>query len=406
MTGGHSRRPRLLVIASTYPRWRDDHEPGFVHDLSRRLVSDFDVTVLCPRAPGALDTETLDGVEVVRHRYAPASLETLVNDGGIVTNLRLHRWKLLLVPGFLLMQWLAARRLLARGFDVVHAHWLVPQGLVATLAPRAGRVPLVTTSHGADLFALRGGIARALRRFVTRRSARLTVVSSAMREALVAEGVARERIEVIPMGVDFEGRFKAEAGVDREPGLLLFVGRLVEKKGLPHLIAAMPAILAARPGTRLVIVGHGPDAAALQAKVGALGLGHAVEFRGPLPQAELPALYRKASLFVAPFVAAVSGDQEGLPVALSEAIACGCPVVAGHVAGLEDIAGDEPHDGWLVDARDPVALADGVLASLADPVAAQGRADRLRLKLRGRLDWTVVAAGYARVLARAATGGN
>ena len=69
-----TQKPRLLVLASTYPRWRDDHEPGFVHELAKRQTDRFDVTVLTSSAPGAATHEHNDGVEVVRYRYAPRPL--------------------------------------------------------------------------------------------------------------------------------------------------------------------------------------------------------------------------------------------------------------------------------------------------------------------------------------------
>ena len=116
-------RPRLLVLASTYPRWAGDSEPGFVHELSRRLADRFEVAVSCPHAPGALPQESMDGVEVHRYRYAPARWESLAYEGGIVTNLRRHPWKWLLLPGFFLAQAWSAWRLVARFRPhVVHAH--------------------------------------------------------------------------------------------------------------------------------------------------------------------------------------------------------------------------------------------------------------------------------------------
>src|SRR5689334_22160597 len=102
--GGGDALPRLLVLATTYPRWPGDPEPGFVHELSKRLADRFRVVALVPHAPGAKRRECMDGVEVVRYRYAPQRMETLVNDGGIVANLRRAKWKLLLVPGFVLAQ--------------------------------------------------------------------------------------------------------------------------------------------------------------------------------------------------------------------------------------------------------------------------------------------------------------
>lgn len=79
---------RLLVLTSTYPRWPNDPEPGFVHELAKRLTGYFQVQVLAPQAFGARRQEILDGVDVVRFCYAPVWLQTLVNDGGIVTNLK------------------------------------------------------------------------------------------------------------------------------------------------------------------------------------------------------------------------------------------------------------------------------------------------------------------------------
>ena len=177
------KRPRLLVLTSTYPRWKNETEPGFVHELSRRLTDQFDIRVVGPHAPGALRRETMDDVEIRRFRYAPVRLQTLVNDGGIVTNLKRRPWKWLLVPSFILgLFWSTWREIRRWRPDVVHAHWLIPQGLVmALLSVLSSRTPpYVVTSHGADLFALRAWPLPALKRFVARRAAALTVVSKAM----------------------------------------------------------------------------------------------------------------------------------------------------------------------------------------------------------------------------------
>jgi glycosyltransferase involved in cell wall biosynthesis len=334
------QKPGLLVLASTYPRWKDDHEPGFVHELSRRLCDAFDVTVVTPRTPGAAAREEMDGVRVIRYRYAPASMETLVYDGGIAANIARAKWKLLLLPGFVVGQYLAARGVLkAGGIDVVHAHWLVPQGLVARFAAVRSSTPYVVTSHGGDLFGLRGRIATWLKRLVAQRAAAMTVVSSAMREEATRIGLAPPSITVVPMGADLRERFVASESVERSRDRLLFVGRLVPKKGLPHLLEAMPLILARRPDAVLEIAGFGPERAALERQVSTLGIGDSVRFLGALPQQALPELYRRAAVFVAPFVRDTSGDQEGLPVALMEAIGCGCPAVVGDVAGVRDLLG-------------------------------------------------------------------
>lgn len=392
-------KPRLLVLTSTYPRWRDDPEPGFVHELSRRLAADFEVTVLCPHAPGAKTEEELDGVSVERYRYAPAAWETLVHGGGMVANLKRNPLKWLLVPGFLLAQVWAARRIVRRrSVDVLHVHWLIPQGLAALLLRLLGcRAPYLVTSHGADLYSLRGTLSRALKRRVAAKSAAMSVVSGAMVEEAARLGLRPPKLEILSMGVDLHGRFVPANDIRRQADRLLFVGRLVPKKGLPHLLDAMPAVLVRRPSVRLAIVGFGPEEMALKAQAQRLGLGDRVEFLGAKTQSELPPLYRSASLFVAPFVKEASGDQEGLPVALMEAVGCGCPVVAGEVDGLRDLLGDAA-DQICVDPKDSTALAAAILKSLEAPAEAATRVLELRQRALAKVDWSAVAAGYSRLL--------
>ncbi len=265
-------RPTLLVLASTYPRWENDPEPGFVHELCRRLARSFDVIAVVPDAPEAAPSGMLDGVEVLRYRYAPRKLQTLVNNGGIACNLKRSPWKWLLVPGFIVGQYFAARRVVrARHVDAVHAHWLIPQGWIARILLRRKGAPFVVTSHGGDLFGFRGNALQAIKRKVAQASATMTVVSSAMRDEVARLGLHPSRLVVLPMGVDLQHRFVADGDTKRHRQQLLFVGRLVPKKGLPYLLHAVPKVLVTRPGVTLKIVGFGPERPALMALAAQLG---------------------------------------------------------------------------------------------------------------------------------------
>lgn len=402
-TGAEQRRaglPVLLVLASTYPRWSGDHEPGFVHELCRRLTHRFRVIVLGPHAAGAKPREIMDGVEVHRYRYAPEVLETLVNDGGIVTNLRRSPWKWLLLPSFVLgMLWTAWRAVARERPAVAHAHWLLPQGLaLAALGKVDRRVPpFLVTSHGADLFALRARPLLALKRYVVRQAAGVTVVSEAMREELRRIGADTGKVSVQPMGVDLAGRFVPNASVERSVDEILFVGRLVEKKGLRHLIDAMPAVIAARPSAFLTVAGFGPEEARLRAQAERLGLHEKVRFIGAVPQSGLPVLYRRAAVFVAPFVQAVTGDQEGLGLVVVEAAGCGCPVVVSDLPAVRQVFSSDSEVS-RVPPGEPSELAVALTAVLADPAHARARADRTRPSLAERFDWGNRACRYAALL--------
>lgn len=392
---------RILVLASTYPAHAEDTTPGFVHELSRRLAAlGHEVEVLTPHVPGSAGSEILDGVRVRRFRYGPQVWESLVGAGGIVSRLRQRPLRLLQVP-LLLLCFARALNRAVREFrpDVVHAHWLIPQGaLAALLLPR--HVPFVCTAHGGDLFALRARAFRGLRRLVTTRAARITVVSRYMREVLEHEGVPAARVEVASMGVDLATRFVPALEIPRDPHAIVFVGRLVEKKGVTVLLDAFARLCTTHPRARLRIVGDGPERPALTAQATRHGLGERVEFLGARPQSELPALLSAAAIAVVPSVIDRVGDQEGLGLVTIEALGCGCAVLASDLAAIRDVIIDG-ETGLLARTGDAADFARQ-LGRLLDDADLRERLARSGRASVARYDWQAVAAGYAKLLETAA----
>lgn len=404
MSGEAKPRPRLLVLTSTLPRRQNDGEPAFVLELARRLTDAFDVRILAPHSPGAATREQIGALEIHRYRYAPGGWETLTYGGGLLANLKRQPWKWLLVPLLFAAQYFAIRKAVRHWQPaVVHAHWLIPQGLIAAFAlGRKHRQRLVTTSHGADLYALRGATSVRLKRFVVRRSDAITVVSRAMRERVVALGAPAERVSVAPMGTDLTRRFTLDESESRSADEILSVGRLVEKKGLRYLLDAMPEILRARSAAQLLIAGFGPEQERLKAQARALNLEDRVTFLGPVPQDVLAVLYRRAAVFVAPFIEAASGDQEGLGLVVVEAIGCGCPVVVSDLPAVRDVLDDDAA-AFRVEPGSARALADAVVDVLQNPDVWRVRTAALRERIAKQFDWNAVAAQY-RALLREPTG--
>lgn len=194
MTRNMSKLPRILVLTSTFPRWENDPEPAFVYELSRRVADEYNITVLAPRSPGAKDQETMDGMRVIRFPYFLRSRENLAtHSGGILGRLKANPVNYLLVPFFLLGQLLALIKLLRQEqFDIVHSHWIIPQGLtaVAALALTRHKILLICTSHGGDLYGLQGRLFEKLKRWIINHSQAITVVSRAMKDKLLDMGVA------------------------------------------------------------------------------------------------------------------------------------------------------------------------------------------------------------------------
>lgn len=371
--------PAILYTTSTLPRWASDPEARFVLDLARALPQDWRATIIAPRYPGARAREELDGVEVLRYRYAPIDRwETLCYPGSTLGRLRQNPLLGALVPGLIAgLRRAVAAELRQRRFDCVHAHWLFPQGLVHTLGfARGSQPPLILTSHGGDLgLAQRWPPLRTMLGAVVRRADRVTVVAPGMREqlAMLDRGIDLARVPVIPMGVDLT-RFRPAlrnlawpASRGLRPPVILFVGRLVEKKGLPILLEALARM--AQPAT-LAICGDGPEAAALRRLAAALGIAERVRFLGAIDHAELAVAYASSDIFCVPSVTARSGDLDGTPTVLPEAAAAGLPLVGSDLAGIPLIVEPE-RTGLLVPAGDAAALAQVLDRLVADPALRQ-----------------------------------
>lgn len=400
---------RVLVTTSTLPHWPDDAEPRFVLDLARHLPPRWQPTILAPADPRAAAEEHLEGVRVVRYRYAPVQRwQQLAYPGAILPRLRAHRRLAPLVPMLLLVLSGAIRRLLrSEHFDLVHSHWLIPQGLVQAFAfGRSCDPPFVVTSHGGDLHSFDRRGARWLLRAVIRRSSPFTLVSRDLMQAADAFLPADlSRGLLIPMGVD---RAHFSPG-KRDPGLfrafrragpiLLFVGRISEKKGLRYLIDAMADRRLRRQDACLLVVGDGPLRSELEARAAALRLCERVRFLGAIPHSRLAGCYASADLVCAPAVVGADGDKDGLPTVILEACASGTPCVSTPVGGIPDL---------LVDGRNarlaPPGDVDGLTRVLAELLADPAQLRRLGQAARAATEpfgWERIASGYAEVYDRA-----
>lgn len=390
----------MLVLASTYPRWKHDPEPGFVHTLCTQLNQHYDIRVISPHSYGALQKETLEGVLTYRFRYAPSKLETLVSDGGMLANLNRSPWKWLLVPFFILGMTIATfRQVKIFRPHAIHCHWIVPQGFVLWVMSLFIRLPpIVITSHGADLFSLQGHIGRLLKRKAIRTASALTVVSRAMAKEAIKLGAEPHSLHVAPMGFGFsEAPSQHDRPEGRIAGRILFVGRLVEKKGLTHLLAIMPDVIEACPEAHLMIAGGGPEREALEIQAKEQGIIDRIRFLGSVPHEELPVLYQSASVFCAPFVQAKSGDVEGLGLVTLEAISFHCPVLVGNVPAIQDVI-PKDHQSWSVgDPRNHRLFSKALIQLLTQPPTTE-ELECLQKHIKTKFSWQHVGVKYKQII--------
>ncbi len=251
--------------------------------------------------------------------------------------------------------------------QIIHAHF-EEAGLAGLFLARSLGVPLVTTFHGYDATAadpnggarrFLGRIYEAQRRELQRSGATFIAVSKFIRDKIVARGYPEERVTVLPIGVDTD---LFTPGREEGPPMILFVGRMVEKKGVTYLLKAMRKVNAKHPEARLVLIGDGPLRASLEQEACELRLPN-VLFAGTMDSTAVRKYMAKAALLVAPSVTAASGDSEGLPIVACEAQAMGLPVVGTRHAGIPEVVKDRK-TGFIVAERSPEELGDAILTLL------------------------------------------
>lgn len=388
-----AKRKRLLVTASTFPRWEGDTEPRFVMDLSSHMADEFDVTVLVPAAPGAKDREVLDGVEVIRYHYFPVhKWETLCYPGAIVSRIKEKKIRAFLVPFLFISLYYHLHKLLPE-YDIVHAHWLIPQGIVQSFFKK----PYIVTGHGGDVTSLNKGIFRKLKIRCLKRAAQVTVVSEHLKEK-VQELVPDIKPSVISMGVDTKkfGKqyFVPDYFGQGDKKVVLFVGRLAEKKGVTYLIEAMKVIDAV-----LAVIGDGPLKEKLEQQgreINKLAGWNKVTFWGAKTHKELGIVYASADIFVCPSVTAKDGDQEGVPTVIMEAMASGLPIVASKSGGIAQLI-QNGVNGLLCDEKD----IDGLTAQVNKVISNQNLLKKIinngEMVIRN-YDYGVIARKYIEIL--------
>lgn len=251
---------------------------------------------------------------------------------------------------------------------LIHAHFAVDATNALALAD-ALNVPIIATFHGGDVTVRDSVMCRSLttllhmkrRRALGRRASQLICVSEFIRCAAIAKGFPENKMLVHYIGVDTLF-FTPDPSILRQP-IVLFVGRLIPKKGAEFLLMAMALVQSRLKGAELVVIGDGPLRSELQQKANELRLQ--VKFLGLQPQSVVRQWMNRARILSVPSVTAPSGDSEGLPMVVVEAQSMGLPIVGFASAGIPE-AVEHEKSGLLVPPRNHQALGLGILRLLTE----------------------------------------
>jgi glycosyltransferase involved in cell wall biosynthesis len=348
---------RALVLTSLYPNAVHRVFGNFVHQRVLRIARIETVFVVAPvrwrfrRSRPIPAEETLDGLKISHPRFFV-----------IPGVLKWTDWLLMA-----LSIWPRVARM-ARSCrpDIVDAHWGYPDGVAAFFLSRMLRLPLVITVRGSDINVfLQERMRGAILRYVLRRAERIIAVSDSLKRSLIASGVPESQVIVVRNGIDTDVFVPANSKAARESlglvvndGLILCIGNLVSIKGQDILLAAFARM--SNDDVQLVLVGDGPERAHLEGIVSRFPgqVKSRVTFVGSQPHDRIPVWLSAADIVCIP------SRNEGLPNVALEALACGRPVVASRVGGVEEVISSDEL-GATVEAGNADALALALDAALS-----------------------------------------
>jgi len=407
---------RVVMVASSYPRFEGDTVGTFMEPIAREVAArGHEVHLVLPWHPRFTRGPIEHGVHLYTYRYAPSNgLHVFGYAGALREDVRLRGTAVAMVPLAVAAGTIAARRVARRvRATIMHGHWLVPGGAMASWA--APGLPLVVSLHGSDVFlAEKQTLTRRVASRVLARAGAIVACSDDLRQRAIALGADPARSETVPYGVDarqFAPSTSARAAVRAAVGLaetdqmVFAVGRFVRKKGFEYLIDAVARLATANPWLRLVLAGWGDLESEYRARIAGHGLADRLILPGLVPHDKVAAWLAAADVIAVPSVRDDAGNVDGLPNVVLEGLASGTPVVATRAGGIAAVIDDEA-TGLLVGERDVDGLARAIARLLADAALARrlGTAARARALHDG--GWDHVASRIEAAYDRAANAGQ
>jgi glycosyltransferase involved in cell wall biosynthesis/ubiquinone/menaquinone biosynthesis C-methylase UbiE len=407
---GHKK---ILTLTSSFPRHVGDISGNFVYKLANELKErGFEIIFLTPHYPDTKLKEDVDGLKVYRFPYFyPFKYQKLHREDGIVYYLKnSHLAKMQVILLFLSELFYAIKIIRKEKIDIIHSHWLLPQGLVGSICRKIFGIPHITTIHSSEITLIKKiPFGRRIMEFVVNNTDKIVSVSSHRASEVLnfispkISKTAKEKIDIIPMGVDLseirneinKDELKAKYGINSK-FVVLFVGRLVEVNGCEYLIKSFKSVVNKISDVQLIIAGSGSLEFKLKKMVTDQNMEEYIRFDGPVEHTKICDYYSLSDILVFPSIVDSSGFEEGLPVVLLEALVAGKPVVATKTKGVMEVIKDE-WNGVLVEQKNSEQIAEKVLELFNDE-KLRIEISKNALETAKKYDWDVIAERYSKIL--------
>ncbi len=400
------------MVTTSYPRFPGDLTGTFLEPIAHGVANrGHTVHVVAPWHPLVQRPPQEGNVHFHFYKYAPIkSLNVFGYASSLKADTSMRSAAYLATPFALTAASMVTRRIVRTfGATVIHAHWVVPNGFIASLV--SGTLPLVVSLHGSDVYvAERHKLAKTAAKHTFRRANWVTACSENLRARATKMGASENRSEVVPYGVDIERFTRNDAvrhklrGANKIPDggkVVLAVGRLVRKKGFEYLIDSIATLRSQHPKLRLVFAGSGDLEVELRERVRVSGLEKQTIWLGAISQDHVANWLSASDIMVVPSVKDDSGNMDGLPNVLLEGLASTTPVITTPTGGISSVA----HDGknaLVVPERNSVQIAEAISLLLKDPSLGATLGQNAREHVRLHHSWTNVAKRFEASYQRAA----
>ncbi|MCO5234609.1 MAG: glycosyltransferase family 4 protein [Chitinophagales bacterium] len=391
---------RISVLASSYPRFNGDGTAPFVKSICEEFEKLGNIIeVVAPYDP-LVDDKFTQKINIHRFRYAIlGKWHILGHANSLIGDGKLKKGVYFLLPLFLIASFIKLLEIAKKQrAQIIHAHWVLPNGLPALFVSKILRIPLAITLHGSDIYlANKNWMFRKTAKFILINSSFVSACSPELMKIAVSIGCTKN-IKLIPWGADPQKFHKVMTNnndfgyqnLERGGGILVALGRLVYKKGFSNLILAVSKLISHQSNLTLFIGGEGELKNELQAMVNNLHLKKNVIFVGKVDWNKVAEFLSGGDIFIQPSIIDKFGNMDGLPTVILEAMACSLPIIATNIGGTSLVVKNE-YNGLLVQPGDVDALSNAILSLLNDHAKLKEMGLNSRKLVEDTYNWTCVA---------------
>lgn len=401
----------LTIFSNSYPS--ETRVSGWMMNFVETLRNmNIKVFILTPNTAAALSNEERSNLIISRFDYFfPKKYQCLASNGGLPYNFKRSNLAKIQVPLFFLSElYHAIKIVLFNNIDIINSHWLIPQGFVGAICRKLLGIPHIATLHSSEVTFMRNiPFRRQIAQFIAFNSDIIISVSQHRVDEFISfiapkyRDKCKQKVRIIPMGID-----KKLALIQRDVNylrirynvkakhIILYVGRLVEVKGIEYLIGSFKKVIVHHNDIVLLIVGSGPLEDDFKKMVFENDLTRYVRFEGFMDQNKIWDYYKISDIVVVPSIIDSSGYEEGLPVTLLEAMCAGKAVIGTKTKGICEVIRDG-ENGLLVDQKNSEQITEKII-DLLNNDELRATLSKNAISCANNYSWDVIGEQYVEII--------